>query len=224
MFAKHQFVRMHGPDMVFVLGVDNFYSIVVPKNLSGDAATPEEVASVTARIVKMGAPSVMFEVGCEITTNNTGFAVALAEFDKDRDYTGIDAGNILYLQFIINLANADQIVYPEPPQRLVVTRPSWLYVEGGTSSGSGDGTSSGSGSGTSSGSGDGTSSGSGDGTSSGSGDGTSSGSGSGTSSGSGDGTSSGSGDGTSSGSGSGTSSGSEDGDPSIVNLPHSSGQ
>jgi len=124
-FSKYQFVRMYGPDMTFVLGLDNFYAIVVPKNLSGDYALPSEVSSVKARIVKMGAPSVMFEVDCEISQNSSGFAVALAEFDKDVNYTGIDAGNILYLQFIINLANGDQIIYPEPPQRLIVTRPSW---------------------------------------------------------------------------------------------------
>jgi microcystin-dependent protein len=114
--------------MVFVLGLDNFYAIVVPKNLSGDYAKPSDLADtdpVIARLVKVGSSSVQFSVVCQISANDLGYAVALAEFDKDADYTGIDAGNLLYLQFIINLADGNQIIYPEPPQRIVVVRPSW---------------------------------------------------------------------------------------------------
>jgi hypothetical protein len=127
-FSKYQFVRQYGPDMVFVLGLDNFYAIVVPKNLSGDYAKPSDLADtdpVIARLVKVGSSSVQFSVVCQISANDLGYAVALAEFDKDADYTGIDAGNLLYLQFIINLADGNQIIYPEPPQRIVVVRPSW---------------------------------------------------------------------------------------------------
>jgi len=111
------------PDEIFVLGNDNIYALPLLWGESGRHILPDEIASASAKIVVAEAPSLSWTGQVSIGVSNTGGAVLIVKFPKEVDYTGLSAGNVLYLQAEITLNSGDKFNFPIPPLRLVVKSP-----------------------------------------------------------------------------------------------------
>ena len=118
------------PQMFFVLGCDNTYTLQIMDE-QGGPVKPDDVSFVSAKIVKVGDPNTYYEAEVTLATNENGHLFAHALFPKTVFYDLLFVGNVLHLQWRIKLANGIEYVAPIPPQVLVVIEPIGGVIEYG---------------------------------------------------------------------------------------------